>query len=352
MGKAITSQAYSTVWTTDKITYKVPNNWTFNDDAPGVMYLHGRGGDSAQQWTTPFLHAQALVESLGFAFVGIDLTGPNAYGHPATMNLMTELYNFMQNIVKVKGVKIGMMGWSMGGSAALEWTRRNPTLVNFLQLWSPLLDMDWFHNTGGYTPAYTPGFTLASTGLPSASEIDTAYSTIGTAGATTTTATGSVTIPAVGGGTVTVPLTTTVNIADPATKGTDSRASQIIINSVTCTYTGISGNSLTGVQSTTGSTVAVVNGTVVSTNYINNVPGYDPMKNPAAWGSAGANVPVKIIHASDDVTVPPAASTYWAGQAGSPVTLRSTQPTGGHNGQFFNVPYQETLADFGARTWS
>lgn len=352
MGKLVTTTQYSATWPNDHISYKIPNGWAYNYEAPGVLYCHGRGGDSMHQWTSPFVHAQALVENLGMPVVGIDLTGPAAYGHPAVIQLLTDAYNFAHNILKCSGTEVGIMAWSMGGAAALNWIRRFPALVGFAQLWSPLTDMDWFHATGGYTPAYTPGFTLASTGLPSATEIDTAYTTLGTAAATSTTATGSVTIPNNVGGTVTVPLVTTVNFADPATKGSDARASQVIINSVTCTYTGISGNSLTGVRSTTGSTVAVVNGTVVSTNYVNNVPGYDPMKQPASWGAAGANTPIKIIHATDDVTVPPAASTYFAAQAGSPVVLRSPQPTGGHSGQFFNVPYTETLADFGSIAWS
>lgn len=347
MGKLVTNFGYSTTWTNDHITYKVPNNWKFDGtQAPAVLYFHGRGGDSAHQWTNPAMHMQALVEQLGMPVIGADLTGPNAYGHPALMNLATDIYNFAKNVIKMKGTQVYGEAWSMGGPALLGWARRNPTLIKKIRMWSPLLDMDWFHQTGGYTPPYTPGYTWASVGIPTNTEIDTAYTTVGTAGAVSTTATASVTVPASGGAGVAVTLATTVNFGDPTTRSTDARLQQATIGGVVCTYTGVSATQLTGVVSTTASTVAVVNGTVVSTNYAQNVSGYDPMKTPAAWGPTGLNVPIKIIHASDDVTVPPAATAYWAAQVGANVTVRSPAPTGGHSGQWFNVPISETVNDY------
>lgn len=330
----------------DPAWVKVPNGWDNNIVAGKVIvYCHGRGGDCTQAapGQPPGAHIQALVDN-GYAVVSTNTTNLLAYGHPLVETHLDEVYTYIQNVLKPAGTKIGLFAWSMGGLAVMSWLVRNAAQVAGILGWSPALDLDWIHGTGGYVPPYTS--IAPSAGW--AAEVNAAYGNVGAGvGTATTTATGSVTVPALGGAGVVVPLTTVLNFHQPNTKGLDTRPSQVIINGVTCTYTGVSGSTLTGVVSTTAGTVAVVNGTVVSTDYTKNCPGYDPMKRILDYN---LGVPILINHASDDTTVPVGASTYFDSVCQA-VSLRSPAPTGDHVGQFANVPVSETVAFFSSLAW-
>lgn len=328
----------------------LPNGWKAGD-GPGVVFAHGRSGDATQGRQNPWQHVGALLDA-GIVVLGLDLTGPLAYGHPSAVKTFDEGVSYLLSTVGVAGTKVGAMAWSMGGATAANWMIRNPSKLAVAQLWSPLLDIDWAANTGSpYAAPYGSSWVVTTAIAAAPTEVSTAYTNVGPgAGTATTTTATAVTVPAVGGAGVTVPLTTAINIGDPATKGSDARSSRVLIGGTACTYTGVAGNSLLGVVSTTGSTVVTIAGnTVVSTTYAQNVPGYDPMKRRADF--AAVTAPVQIIHASDDVTIPPSASDYFDAGAPANFTMRA-KPLGGHSGQFVNVPALETAALFATASYT
>lgn len=61
--------------------------------------------------------------------------------------------------------------------------------------------------------------------------------------------------------------------------------------------------------------------------------------------------PVRIVHATDDATVPYSQSTAFAAAAGARVAVRSPAITGGHVGLFTETPVAETVAHFDGCAW-
>jgi dienelactone hydrolase len=79
-------------------------------------------------------------------------------------------------------------------------------------------------------------------------------------------------------------------------------------------------------------------------NYAANAPGHKVYDEPSTW----ANIcPIKIAHATDDDTLPVAASTSFVANVNSTkVTLRTPDTTGGHQGSILAVPSSEVVGFF------
>lgn len=122
----------------------------FDQSRPLIIALHGHGGAAIQYQPGGVLpnHAEALANA-GYIFLSID-TGSTSWSTDAVMNVITDAVNWVSS--KVKAGKIGLMGYSMNGAGALNWTKRNPLNVACVWLWNPLLDLDWAHSTVGYVP--------------------------------------------------------------------------------------------------------------------------------------------------------------------------------------------------------
>jgi alpha-beta hydrolase superfamily lysophospholipase len=140
--------------------------------ARGIILLHGHGAD-AMTWqvgTGIGDFAQSLAAA-GFLIQSIDAGGPSAWSNSSSMTAITNAYNRLVGSLGAASGKVGIMGWSMGGLAGLNWMKRNPTLVGGAWLWAPCTDLDWAHRTSGYTPAYS----YFTAGSSYQAEIDTAY---------------------------------------------------------------------------------------------------------------------------------------------------------------------------------
>lgn len=343
----------------DIMYVKLPNNWSNNFSGHAIIYLHGRGGNFSHMMTNPWQHSQALVDA-GFAVVGLDMTGPNAYGHPAALQVVYDTMGYMKNTLKAIG-NLGVMAWSMGGLAAANLMVRDsvaPYHIAGVQMWSPLLDLDWAH--GAAASGYTAGFTLGSTIPTAAAEINTAYANFGPFtsgnpnGTTTTTSTngGTLTIPTTAGAAISVPLASVVNIPD-RNVGSDARTQTITINGVACNYSGVTQNNgavtgtLTGVWAAAGGSI-IANSTV-SMAYATAAVGYDAMKRLADFHSL--SIPLQIIHPSDDATVPQAVTPAFLAGANNPRFASVTSITGGHSGSFFQRPAASTVTFFRSLTY-
>jgi len=260
IGYSVTAPTETMMLIREKLS---PTDGTYH----GILCFHGHAGDSSQfepfgqsTITAPGYHTWQLAEA-GYLMGSIDAGGGTAWSNSAAMDRATDGYNWLTGTAGAKTGKIGLMGWSMGGMTALNWAKRNPTLVAGVLLWAPATDLDYFHSTSGYTPAY-------GSALPNnagwTSEIDASY---GSPYATTST-------------------------------------------------------------------------------------GYRIRDEYSSW--AGLGIPIRVIHASDDTTIPVAQSQngFVPGVNDANVTLRTPLPTGNHTGLFANVPSSETVAFFNGLTWT
>lgn len=220
----------------------------------GVLCFHGHAGDCGQYQpasTSLGAHVEALVDYLDVVVLAIDDAGGAAWSDQTAMDRATDGYTYLT--ARAKSPKILVVGWSMGGLTALNWIKRNPTLVAAAWLWAPCSDLDWANSTAAYSPAY--GGTVANN-----------------AG-----------------------WTTEIGAAFPS--------------------------------------------------YSSSSVGFRVRDEYASW--RGLGIPIKVCHASDDATIPPAQSTaFVAGVNDAQVTSRSPAPTGDHTGLFSNVPVQESVQFF------
>lgn len=228
----------------------------------GIIALHGHGNDCKFVMMGGAFepHPWRLAQS-GFAVLCID-RGDSWWNGDATvdsstasgMGAINAAYNDLINTVGVAGTKVGLIGQSMGGGAGLQFIKQRPTYVACAYFVNPATDLDFFHQTAGYTPAYSIlGNTYAGAYV---AEIDAAY-----------------------GG-----------------------------------------------------------------NYAVNAVGHKIRDEYSTWHGLG--IPITIAQASDDVTVPPAASTAFVnGVNDANVTLRAGSLTGGHLGAEANIDWTE-IRDF------
>lgn len=311
-----------------------------------IIGCHGYGGSA---WSygpnqPPAAHVNALAAA-GYTFIGVDHARINSWGDPDSMRALDDAYTWVTTTLGYSNTKVGLMGWSMGGLAALNWLKRNPSKVSCAWLWAPATDLRFYRDaSGSYTPTYsTAGITQG------------AYTTeINSIFAPTNTASGSATIPASGGGGVTVNLTafSANNVYADADNNANVGLPQLthVTSGVAFTYTGKTDTSLTGCVSTTGSSISVTNGQSLTGNYAGQSKSYIPWNEAAYIGGLG--VKIQVCQATDDTTVPPEMNTHGtngfvARAANSNVTLRTT--TGGHTLLFNNVPTSEVVSWYAAR---
>lgn len=133
----------------------------------GVICLHGRGGDCLQY--TPYYNTLAvgyftnLLALEGYKVLAIDDMGGTDWGSQDSTARINDAIAYLQGTLGAKSGKVLLMGWSMGGVAALNWIDQNPSKHLASWLWCPCTDLEWARSQ----PAWT-------------AEIDAAYSTEGT----------------------------------------------------------------------------------------------------------------------------------------------------------------------------
>lgn len=124
---------------------------------PGIVCLHGRGG-GAQQYV-PYHNklsigyfAQLLARE-GFRVLAIDDQGGTDWGSQDSTDRIADAVAWLQDPTKggAKAGKVGVMGWSMGGMAALNWVDQNVAKHACSWLWAPATDLAWAHSQAAWT---------------------------------------------------------------------------------------------------------------------------------------------------------------------------------------------------------
>lgn len=145
---------------------------------PGIVCNHGHGATSLQylqyhdKTFAPGYFAWMLARE-GYRVMAIDDAGITTWGDQASTDRINDAITWLQDPAKggAAAGKVGMMGWSMGGLAALNWLDRNPAKHGCSWLWCPATDVDFFHN-GSYVAPYPMGTVTPG---QYAAEIDAAY---------------------------------------------------------------------------------------------------------------------------------------------------------------------------------
>lgn len=100
---------------------------------------------------------RAMVEK-GYMVYGISAAGGSSWGNPASVAAVVAAIAHLKAVFGVG--KIALCGGSMGGLVVLNALKTVHADVCGTILMSPACDLDWFHGTAGYTPAYAhPGAT-------------------------------------------------------------------------------------------------------------------------------------------------------------------------------------------------
>lgn len=125
---------------------------------PGIICLHGRGASAVQYAPnsardySPGFYANALARE-GFRVMSIDDNGTTDWGSQDSTDRINEAITYLQDVAKggAKSGKVGIMGWSMGGMATLNWLDQNIAKHACSWLWAPASDLEYFHNNATYT---------------------------------------------------------------------------------------------------------------------------------------------------------------------------------------------------------
>lgn len=114
---------------------------------PAILCLHSHNAVLDQ--FTPGVHTDAdpgghvwMLAQAGYILVAGELGGISPWFNATEMARIDELYSYALSIGAKSG-KVGIMGYSMGGGAALNWIKRNVAKVSAAWLWSPVTDLDW-----------------------------------------------------------------------------------------------------------------------------------------------------------------------------------------------------------------
>lgn len=136
-------------------------------DGPGIVALHGRTGDCLQY--APYANKLSigyfadLLAREGFRVLAIDDMGGTDWGSQDSTARINDAVTYLQGAGGAKAGKVGIMGWSMGGIAALNWIDQNVAKHACSWLWCPCSDLEWARAQ----PAWT-------------AEVDAAYAAEGT----------------------------------------------------------------------------------------------------------------------------------------------------------------------------
>lgn len=124
---------------------------------PGIVFLHGRGGNAAGHF--PYANKLAvgywfdLLAREGFRCMAIDQMGGTSWGNQASTDRVNEAITYLQDPAKggAKAGKVGIFGYSMGGIAALNWLDQNVAKHACSWLFAPATDLEWVHAQTGWT---------------------------------------------------------------------------------------------------------------------------------------------------------------------------------------------------------
>lgn len=259
----------------------------------GIICLHGHGADATvftpgalSNSFAPGNHARALAQA-GYIVLSIDAGGPAPWANDVAMTAVTNAHTWLTGVSGgAKTGEVGLVGWSMGGLTALNWAKRNPSLVGAMELFAPATDLDYFYTV--------PGFQT---------NLDIAYS-----GQTTTTS---------GAGTINASAST-VNVGSTAGFAASGQFAIGVPNTTgVVTYTGTTGTSFTGC--TMSGSFGYTAGTRISRmgDFVANSVGHNPLADAADY--TPLVIPTRIYHGDADATVAYSQSTAFMSAVNNPV---------------------------------
>ncbi|MBQ6341600.1 MAG: alpha/beta fold hydrolase [Anaerolineaceae bacterium] len=134
---------------------------------PAVVMLHGTGSTRDEAGNGYLVAAPILAEKYGIATIRIDFPGNGdskadymLYNFKSAVHDATVAAEYMASLDKIDGEKIGVMGWSQGGTDALLACAWRPDVFKSLVTWAGAPDMmlDGFFSEEMYEEAKKNGF--------------------------------------------------------------------------------------------------------------------------------------------------------------------------------------------------
>jgi hypothetical protein len=231
-----------------------------NGTSPGVIVLHGHGGDAYQAPPAPSwfgAHVKALADA-GMMVLAADFGGGTTFGNSTFQTALTSAWTWLTGAGGARPGKVLLLPYSMGMLGGLHWVKSNAAKVSGVFAFAGATDLDLFHGTAGYTPAYDAGGVSPG---QYAAEIDTAF-----------------------GG-----------------------------------------------------------------DYATNAAGFKVRDEYASW--QGIAVPQRLVHASDDATVPIGQAQAFVTGVNDPLVTLRTLSSGGHTGLFDQLSTDETVSFCATANW-
>lgn len=134
---------------------------------PAVVMLHGTGSNREEAGNGYLYAAPVLAEKYGIATIRIDFPGNGdstadymKYNFKSAVSDAAAAAGYMSSLDKIDGSKIGVMGWSQGGTDALLACAWRPEIFKSLVTWAGAPDMmlDGFFSEADYEEARQNGF--------------------------------------------------------------------------------------------------------------------------------------------------------------------------------------------------
>ncbi|MBE5808197.1 MAG: alpha/beta fold hydrolase, partial [Clostridiales bacterium] len=159
-----------TVVTLDGGEYEIPATVcmpTAEGTHPAVVMLHGTGSTRDEAGDGYKYAAPVLAEKYGIATIRIDFPGNGdstadymLYTFKSAVADATAAAEYMASLDNIDGDKIGVMGWSQGGTDALLCCAWKPETFKSLVTWAgaPDMKLDGFFSEEDYNEAKENGF--------------------------------------------------------------------------------------------------------------------------------------------------------------------------------------------------
>ncbi len=150
------------------------------ENAPVVIFLHGWGMGKGGNPQFTFVRAARELCDAGFAVLRFDFRGVGDsegdfedYTQTTMLEDLNAAISYLKNIKEVNSEKIGVLGWSMGGSTAIIGAARNKKIrcvvswaspANHKDLWSPSL-IEELEKKGRMILDYSSGLSVTWKGV-------------------------------------------------------------------------------------------------------------------------------------------------------------------------------------------
>ena len=132
---------------------------------PAVVLLHGTGSSRDEGYNAFVFAAHVFAESYGVASIRIDMMGSGDstadyadYTFESAVGDTVKAAEYMQSLDAVGAGRIGVLGWSQGGTDALLSAGRRPDLFKAVVTWAGAPDLSDFLNDERMAEAQANGY--------------------------------------------------------------------------------------------------------------------------------------------------------------------------------------------------